>query len=52
MDETTRSLFIIFDNWTVTPAEATSTGVETGKTVTLKYTSSREVKSVKAKFKN
>ena len=36
------------DKWTITPAEATTTGVTAGTTVTLKYNGRLKVKSVKA----
>ena len=36
-------------NWTITPAEATTTGVAAGQTVTLKYDGGRKVKSITAK---
>ena len=35
-------------NWTITPAEATTTGVATGTTVTATYSGTKKVKSVKA----
>ena len=35
-------------NWTITPAEATTTGVSKGKTVTLTYSGRLKVKNVKA----
>jgi hypothetical protein len=35
-------------NWTITPAEATTTGVTEGQTVTLKYNGRLKVKGVKA----
>ncbi|MBR7031624.1 MAG: leucine-rich repeat domain-containing protein [Prevotella sp.] len=39
------------DNWEITPAEATTTGVAEGETVTLKYSGDREVKSITVKKK-
>jgi hypothetical protein len=35
-------------NWTITPAEATTTGVTEGQTVTVTYAGTKRVKSVKA----
>ena len=36
-------------NWTITPAEATTTGVAAGTTVTATYSGTKKVKSVRAK---
>ena len=38
-------------SWTIAPAEATTTGVEAGTTVTATYSGTKRVKSVKAKKK-
>jgi len=39
------------DNWEITPAEATTTGVVAGTAVSVKYNGTKKVKSVKAKKK-